>query len=1238
MNKIKNKKSNNIKIKGRTKLLSSFFLFFLLIQNSWAQNPMVFTVDVSITNSLNTAWLTLPGVGGGNYDIDFDYDGITFNPVLSSQTGMISMNYTLTSGIFQVGLRGDYGGIPFAFSSPNIVSLEQWGDLARVRYDFFLSNRNTFVNNATDQPNMSNVISTNDMFNGASAFNMDVSSWDTRSLVTANNMFKNSPIDPDVSSWDFTNVTSLSGFFEGSGISTANYDKALISFDASGLTGINLGTVPSSYCSAAAVAARANLITKGWTISDSGVCVVSFTIDAITAASIAENTAYTGVVPNITGSPVGAVTYSLSGSDAGLFTIATATGIVSMIGKDFEIPIDTDTDNVYELGITATDSNGNTAIQSWQVTVTNVVEVVSFTIDAITAASIVENTAYTGVVPNITGSPVGAVAYSLSGSDAGLFTIATATGIVSMIGRDFESPSDTDTDNVYELSITATDSDGNTAIQSWQVTVTNVVEVVSFTIDAITAASIVENTAYTGVVPNITGSPVGAVTYSLSGSDAGLFTIATATGVVSMIGKDFEIPTDTNTDNVYELGITATDSDGNTAIQSWQVTVTNVVEVVSFTIDAITAASIAENTAYTGVVPNITGSPVGAVTYSLSGSDAGLFTIATATGVVSMIGRDFESPADADADNVYDLTITATDSDGNTAIQSWQVTVTNVVEVVSFTIDAITAASIVENTAYTGVVPNITGSPVGAVTYSLSGSDAGLFTIATATGVVSMIGKDFEIPTDTDTDNVYELSITATDSDGNTAIQSWQVTVTNVVEVVSFTIDAITAASIVENTAYTGVVPNITGSPVGAVAYSLSGSDAGLFTIATVTGIVSMIGRDFESPSDTDTDNVYELSITATDSDGNTAIQSWQVTVTNVVEAVSFTIDAITAASIVENTAYTGVVPNITGSPVGAVAYSLSGSDAGLFTIATATGIVSMIGRDFESPSDTDTDNVYELSITATDSDGNTAIQSWQVTVTNVVEVVSFTIDAITAASIVENTAYTGVVPNITGSPVGAVTYSLSGSDAGLFTIATATGVVSMIGKDFEIPTDTDTDNVYELSITATDSDGNTAIQSWQVTVTNVVEVVSFTIDAITAASIVENTAYTGVVPNITGSPVGAVAYSLSGSDAGLFTIATVTGIVSMIGRDFESPSDTDTDNVYELSITATDSDGNTAIQSWQVTVTNVVEVVSFTIDAITAENTAYTGVVPNITGSPVGAVTYSLSGSDAGLFTIATE
>ncbi len=383
---------------------------------------------------------------------------------------------------------------------------------------------------------------------------------------------------------------------------------------------------------------------------------------------------------------------------------------------------------------------------------------------------------------------------------------------------------------VYELSITATDSDGNTAIQSWQVT-TNVVEVVSFTIDAITAASIVENTAYTGVVPNITGSPVGAVTYSLSGSDAGLFTIATATGIVSMIGRDFESPSDTDTDNVYELSITATDSDGNTAIQSWQVTVTNVVEVVSFTIDAITAASIVENTAYTGVVPNITGSPVGAVTYSLSGSDAGLFTIATATGVVSMIGRDFESPADADADNVYDLTITATDSDGNTASESWTLTITNIVETASFTIAAISNVNLDENTAYTGVTPNIIGIPIGVLTYSLGGVDATLFTIDAATGIVGMSSKDFENPLDIGADNVYELSITVTDSDGNTANESW--TVTMIDDIVEDSINALT--EVLESSSSIGGSSNANGVDVSLDILNsilgLTGVDAGSLAI-----------------------------------------------------------------------------------------------------------------------------------------------------------------------------------------------------------------------------------------------------------------------------------------------------------------------------------------------------------------------------------------------------------------------
>ena len=66
------------------------------------------------------------------------------------------------------------------------------------------------------------------------------------------------------------------------------------------------------------------------------------------------------------------------------------------------------------------------------------------------------------------------------------------------------------------------------------------------------------------------------------------------------------------------------------------------------------------------------------LSYSLSGTDAALFTIDPATGVVSFrTPPDFEMPGDADGDNVYDITVTASDGD-NSAEQAVAITVTDV--------------------------------------------------------------------------------------------------------------------------------------------------------------------------------------------------------------------------------------------------------------------------------------------------------------------------------------------------------------------------------------------------------------------------------------------------------------------------------------------------------------------------------------------------------------------------------
>lgn len=108
----------------------------------------------------------------------------------------------------------------------------------------------------------------------------------------------------------------------------------------------------------------------GATFSVKNLATASFDINAIADANVEEDTQYTSVTPALSGdAPIGVVTYTLSGNDAAAFTIDPATGIVSMIARDYENPVDANGNNVYELTITATDENGNFATEDWTVTV-----------------------------------------------------------------------------------------------------------------------------------------------------------------------------------------------------------------------------------------------------------------------------------------------------------------------------------------------------------------------------------------------------------------------------------------------------------------------------------------------------------------------------------------------------------------------------------------------------------------------------------------------------------------------------------------------------------------------------------------------------------------------------------------------------------------------------------------------------------------------------------------------------
>jgi hypothetical protein len=97
----------------------------------------------------------------------------------------------------------------------------------------------------------------------------------------------------------------------------------------------------------------------------------------------------------------------------------------------------------------------------------------------------------------------------------------------------------------------------------------------------------------------------------------------------------------------------------------------------NFSIASVNDATISENSPYT-ITPTLSGDePIGNVSYTLSGDDADDFTIDATSHQVSMQAKDYENPEDANGDNIYNITVTATDTEGNSASKSWSVTITD---------------------------------------------------------------------------------------------------------------------------------------------------------------------------------------------------------------------------------------------------------------------------------------------------------------------------------------------------------------------------------------------------------------------------------------------------------------------------------------------------------------------------------------------------------------------------------
>jgi ribosomal protein S9 len=985
------------------------------------------------------------------------------------------------------------------------------------------------------------------------------------------------------------------------------------------------------------------------------------------SASFAENA--TGTVYTAIGSDPEsmALSYTLGGTDAGLFDINATSGAVTFkVSPDYEAAGDSGANNVYDITVTASDGGLSSTAQAVAITVTNVNEAPVITSNGGGAAASINVAENTTAVTTVTATDVDAgqtKTFSISGgADSAMFSIVAGTGVLTFTtAPNYEVPADGDTDNVYEVTVRIVDN-GSPALddtQTLSVTVTDANEAPVITSNsggASAAISVAENTT---AVTTVTATDVDAgqtKTFSISGgADSAMFSIVPATGVLTFASApNYEVPADGDTDNVYEVTVRIVDN-GSPVLddtQALSVTVTDVDEAPSITSSG--SASFAENA--TGTVYTAIGSDPEsmALSYTLGGTDAGLFDINATSGAVTFkVSPDYEAAGDSGANNVYDITVTASDGGLSSTARAVAITVTNVNE--APTDIALTSSSVDENVAANTIVG----------TFSTTDQDAGnTFTYSLVAGAGDTDNVSFNISgsslrisasPDFETKSSYSIRVRTTDQGSLSFEEAFTISITDVNETPVITSNGGGSSAAINVAENTTAVTTVTATDVDAgqtKTFSISGgADSAMFSIVPATGVLTFASApNYEVPADGDTDNVYEVTVRIVDN-GSPALddtQTLSVTVTDANEAPVITSNsggASAAISVAENTT---AVTTVTATDVDASqtkTYSISGgADSAMFSIVPATGVLTFASApNYEVPADGDTDNVYEVTVSIVDN-GSPVLddtQALSVTVTDVDEAPSITSSG--SASFAENG--TGTVYTAIGSDPesAALSYTLGGTDAGLFDINAASGAVTFkVSPDYEAAGDSGANNIYDITVTASDGGLSSAARAVAVTVTNVDEAPSITSGG--SASFAENA--TGTVYTAIGSDPESMAlsYTLGGTDAGLFDINAASGAVTFkVSPDFEAAGDSGANNVYDITVTASDGGLSSAARAVAITVTDVNDAPVITSNGggaaasinVAENTTAVTTVVA--TDADVGqTVTYSITGgADSAKFSI---
>jgi len=681
------------------------------------------------------------------------------------------------------------------------------------------------------------------------------------------------------------------------------------------------------------------------------------------------------------------------------------------------------------------------------------------------------------------------------------------------------------------------------------------------------------------------------VNFSLSDESKALFEIKNSTMLAFKEVKDYDSIASKALNNTYTVQIVASDG-ANTVTKELTITIIDDNEAPIFSSPLL--HNVSENVKFVRKLDAY--DPEGqTLSYQVSGGeDKNLFTVDAQGNLQFITAADYEAPHDSGSDNNYQIEITIGD-DVNLVSQELLITVNPFNEAPILTV--LDSYSIDEN-LLTVVQLTADDEDSTELTYSLLGTSNEHFEINSTDNNLRFKNlPDFESTLSQQLNNRYQITIMV--SDGiNEVSQSLTINVKDVDENPRF--DKLLESVVIPENSNLMFSTSAQDPENQILTYSITGGeDSALFGIDQDSGEIKFDKTpDFELAQDLDKDNTYILEVTVSDPANNLDKQSLVITVKDVnEEPINYTIEKINSA---ENSKDV-ITVDITDPEGLALNYSLvGGADQNRFSIDATTGLLQFLtAPDFENPLDSDSDNVYNVTVAAKDPSNKSTSHSLSVVVTDVNEPPYL----ISSGPFAVEENLTGPISLIVKDPENdAISYTVkTGQDSPLFFFSSTSANIEFVSApDYEDPLDSNEDNIYQVEVEFSDGVYQLS-ESLSVQVININDNPPSGNQSL-ALSITENKSYIANLNaiDIDGDPL--TFNKLTGFDNDHFVISESGDVSFNTSPDFESPQDSDNDNVYLFSANMTDGKYTTSVD-WEITVTNALPLVNASI-----QNNSYAG------------------------------